>query len=261
MKSNNLKILSGLLSLILLLNLCACGRQKTPEIRETVPGVDPQTGEWIGEGECYTVAKAELPDYCQQTFWLAGEQYFLLSNLNTFQSDLCRGERVIYHEDDFIDTVFPTSDSIWRLNDIRQEDGRYAELKQLSPEGTEKSSFSFKYAEDDVGRQFAVDTGLLYLNTMTRIHVFTLNGEKLAEIPHSDWAGRLVKDASGASGSPMKGNSVADVCSVWFRKKERWNFSLLMTPGRSAPGTAKRRSSSFREIGSADFRWMEPSIR
>ena len=197
MKSNNLKILSGLLSLILLLNLCACGWQKTPEIRETVPGVDPQTGEWVGEGECYTVAKAELPDYCQQTFWLAGEQYYLLSNLNTFQSDLCRGERVIYHEDDFIDTVFPTSDSIWRLNDIRQEDGRYAELKQLSPEGTEKSSFSFKYAEDDVGRQFAVDTGLLYLNTMTRIHVFTLNGEKLAEIPHSDWAGRLVKDASG----------------------------------------------------------------
>lgn len=68
MKSNNLKILSGLLSLILLLNLCACGRQKTPEIRETVPGVDPQTGEWIGEGECYTLTKAGLPDYCQQTF-------------------------------------------------------------------------------------------------------------------------------------------------------------------------------------------------
>ena len=78
MKSNNLKILSGLLSLILLLNLCACGRQKTPEIRETVPGVDPHTGEWIGEGECYTVTKAELPDYCQQTFWLAGEQYSAL---------------------------------------------------------------------------------------------------------------------------------------------------------------------------------------
>ena len=75
MKSNNLKILTGLLSLILLLNLCACGRQNTAEIRETVPGVDPRTGEWIGEGECYTVTKAELPDYCQQTFWLAGEQW------------------------------------------------------------------------------------------------------------------------------------------------------------------------------------------
>ena len=74
MKSNNLKILSGLLSLILLLNLCACGRQNTAEIRETVPGVDPRTGEWIGEGECYTVTKAELPDYCQQTFWLNGER-------------------------------------------------------------------------------------------------------------------------------------------------------------------------------------------
>ncbi len=188
----------------LTLSLCACGKQEKEETVETVPGVDPATGEWIGQGGCYTVKRTEMPDGCRQMFWHDGKQYYLIGDLKTFQSDLYCGNQVIYHDDTFLDTVVTEEDGFWVLNSISEENGTRDEFRKISYDGQERKRFTVKLPDDTFGMQFAVKDGLLYYNTNWAVFLYDENGTERTKMPHAEWKGRLVRGSDG---------------SVWFKEE------------------------------------------
>ncbi len=199
------KLICLLLAFCLALGLCACGKQEKETPAETVPGVDPVTGEWIGQGGCYTVSRAELPDGCRQMFWHDGEQYFLIGDLKGIQTDLYHGDQVIFHDDDYLDSVLINEDGFWVWNSIREESGTVDRFRLISYEGQELKCISVRLPDNTYGRQFTVKNGLLYYNTNWALYLYDENGNERAEIPHAEWKGKLVSGFDG---------------SVWFKEEK-----------------------------------------
>jgi hypothetical protein len=201
------KLVCILLVLSLTLSFCACGKQeKEAQTVETVPGIDPATGAWIGRGGCFTVYRAELPDGCRQMFWHDGEQYFLIGDLKGFQTDLYRGDQVVFHDEDYLDAVVLDEDGFWVWNSIRGESGTVDRFRLISYEGEEQKSFSVKLPDGTYGTSFTVHNGALYYNTNLALFLFDDNGTKRTEISHEEWVGTTVRDSTG---------------EVWYKAEKR----------------------------------------
>jgi hypothetical protein len=69
------RIMAGLLLLCLALSLCACGEKEAPAA--SVPGVDAQSGAWIGQGGCFTAERARMPKGALAVGEYGGELYAL----------------------------------------------------------------------------------------------------------------------------------------------------------------------------------------
>ena len=122
--------LAWLVLLALMLLLCGCGKEEAAEKqgktgRRAVFGVDAKTGAWIGQGGCYTLAPADYPKNCQQSFLYKGSA--AVSCTAHAENALLLGGREILRTEEMISWADAGEDGIWVALEGRNENGSVTE--------------------------------------------------------------------------------------------------------------------------------------
>lgn len=191
------KILSIILASVMLLPLAACGQKGESTQTETVPGVDPATGQWIGAGGCYTLAAAELPENAVWTCLLDGERYSLIQDLTKFETYFVRGDETLWQADNPAYMAAAVSDGVWIAQEAREDGRERIDFTLLSLQGEERKTLSVRLPADCFARDFAVTDGLLVLNCSDRLLAYDQAGQEISQIPHAEWSGSMVSGSDG----------------------------------------------------------------
>ena len=187
------RLFSLLLCTVLLLSLCACGREAAPAAPETVPGVD-ESGAWAGRGGCYSVSLAEVPEGCD-CLVLNGQRYDF--RLDWEKARLLRGGELLWESTDPVYSVSACSEGIWFAGD-RREDGLITEQATLvDPEGRVLRELNLSLPPDHFPLGFLERGEKLYLNSSSAVLIYDREGTMLAQIPHAEWTGSLLSGADG----------------------------------------------------------------
>ena len=120
------RAISILLILVCLVSLCACGEKEAPAV--SVPGVDAQSGAWIGQGGCFTAERARMPKGALAVGEYEGELYALTMGMES--CTLYRGETEIKRIDGFVYDACAVKEGFW-LNEDLYEDGRTSQKLSL----------------------------------------------------------------------------------------------------------------------------------
>ena len=185
------------LLLALCLGLCACGKGKEAAQEELgSTAVDPVSGAWQGEGGCYRTEGLTLPkgagiQFCrdgqvysmgcpdmeQTVAYRDGEELFSHSGM---AYGLCRGE-----------------DGIWLMEEERDKDGDTAVLQRYSFDGESGETIQIKLPPDCFALSLRAAERRLYLQCSDSLRIFDEAGTLCAQIPHEQWAGRLLQGGDG----------------------------------------------------------------
>ena len=194
------RVLAALLALALLAGLSACAKPETERAQPeraalTVPGVDPASGAWIGQGGCYRLEPDEAEEDGILSFSHAGHSYILHDSYEGRR--ISRDGETIYETQNWVNGIRSTEKGIWVGEEVREEQGWSAHFVLLDGEGQEQYSLHIPLPGGSDPRSFSADEGLFYLNCTDALRVYDLQGEELAAIPHAEWAGRLLRGADG----------------------------------------------------------------
>ena len=190
------RMLAVMLAAVLLLGLTACGGGEDGNAEAqplTVPGVDPKSGEWIGQGGCYTLAPCEDTQTGVLGFSYEGQDYTVRNDWN--RHGLYLGEEAIYEteQERFLYNAVPDSEGIWLAEEERDGDDWYVHFVRLTGDGEEQSRVRRKLPEGGFGLSFTGDGTWLYLNCADALRIYDREGTLTASIPHEAWGGQLLK--------------------------------------------------------------------
>lgn len=186
-----------LLLLALCLGLCACGDSNSEnEEQPTSTAVDLASGAWQGEGGCYRTEAVTLPkgagiQFCRDgavysmgypdmektVAYRDGEELFSYSGM---AYGLCRGE-----------------DGIWLMDEERDPNGDTVVLQRYSFDGEPGKSLRMQLPPDCFALSLRAAEGLLYLQCSDSLRILDSEGALQAQIPHEQWAGRLLQGGDG----------------------------------------------------------------
>ncbi len=192
------RILAGLLVLSLLLNGCAktADREKKTEETSTVPGVDEETGAWIGRGGCYKLTGAEYPKNCEFSFPYKGERCYIIQDW--MESRIQLGDRELCRSDGMIGGADAGDDGIWYCIESRLDDGSVQEIMiRLNDVGEEQERLVLPFPKDCFPRGFVVTEDGFCFNCSDRVRMLTRGGEVRWDTPHGEWRGRLLRSRAG----------------------------------------------------------------
>ncbi len=192
------KTLAWLLLTALL--LCGCGKSaeenKGSAGAETVSGVDAKSGAWIGQGGCFQLSSADVPNNCELSFPYKGERCCLIQGY--MENSLWLGDRELCRLDGMIGGADADETGIWYCIEGRADDGRMTEkLIRLSDTGEEQEHLDLSFPKDCFPRSFAVTADGFYFNCSDRLRILDRSAALLWDIPHEEWRGKLVKGSDG----------------------------------------------------------------
>ena len=185
------------LLLILMLLLSGCGKTEKETEPEAVPGVDAKSGEWTGRGGSFTLSPVEYPKNCQMSFAHEGTRYYF--TVPDFEDTvILRGEQELCRVDGFIYSVDTAEDGFWYSTEDRAEDGcELVMLTRLDYDGVRQEEIVFKLPAGCYFRRFLLAGDAFCLNCSDRLRVYDRAGSLLADIPHAEWSGQLIKGSNG----------------------------------------------------------------
>ena len=188
------RIMAGLLLLCLALSLCACGEKE--ETTASVPGVDAQSGAWIGQGGCFTAERARMPKGALAVGEYEGELYALTMGMES--CTLYRGETEIKRIDGFVYDACAVKEGFW-LNEDLYEDGRASQkLSLLSFTGETIRQLTLTPPDGTILRKMYVTNSRICFNSSDALLLYDLDGTLKASIPHGEWQGELLMGGDGA---------------------------------------------------------------
>ncbi len=228
------KILTLLLTLALLLTLSACGG-KQEEAAQTeaaaVPGVDAESGRWIGLGGCFRLEPCEEESEAQSVFTFGGREYCFHDDWDGRR--ITRGDETIYETANIVDGLRAAETGIWICEELRDGGDWYARFVLIDGDGGVQDSLDVRLPSDSYPRSFSTQEGLLLLNCSDALRVYSREGELQAEIPHAEWAGQLLNGGDGVlyyveEGEQAGGSvSTIDVSDGAFRQLFRYERGTL----------------------------------
>ena len=184
-----------LLALLLLLTLAGCGKEKTAEVQTlTVPGVDAETGDWIGQGGCYRLEPYE-GDGTQTTLAFDGKEYRVYNNWDGWR--LLLDDETVYETTNQVCGARPVDRGIWICEELRDGDDWTARFVRIDGSGNVQSSIDTKLPTGSFARVFSIDGERLVLNCSDCLRIYDEQGTSLAVIPHAEWAGQLLTGSDG----------------------------------------------------------------
>lgn len=164
------------LILTLALSLCACGEKDKAEepaagqAEEAVLSVDPETGEWTGQGGCYRLEpETQIPSdgAIFQVFLWGGELSYLYQPVID-RVELCRGGQTVFSSENMLLGAAVDGDSVWVCEDSYANGQHEYDFIQVSPEGEELNRRRLRdiYSEDTFPWTFSFSGGELLLQTL-----------------------------------------------------------------------------------------------
>ncbi|MBR1457129.1 MAG: hypothetical protein IJ594_08245 [Oscillospiraceae bacterium] len=190
------RILAFLLVLLSVLTLAACGRgaESAGQQTLTVPGVDPASGQWIGEGGCFRLEPCE-GDGTQTTLVFDGREYRVYENWDGWR--LFNGDETVNETMNNVCGVCAAESGIWICEELRDGNDWSARFVRIDGSGNVQSDVAAKLPSGRFPRGFSMDGDRLALNCTDRLRIYDEQGTILAEIPHAEWAGRLLIGGDG----------------------------------------------------------------
>ena len=187
---------------LLALLLCGCGKAKEPPERaaeaESGFGVDAKTGAWIGQGGCYTLAPADYPKNCQQSFLYKGERCCVVLPALA-ENALLLGDREILRTQEMISWADAGEDGIWVALEDRNENGSVTEtMICLDENGGERGRLALHFPTDSFPMRFAVKAAGFCFQCSDALRFFDRDGNEQGMISHPEWSGTLLKGSTGA---------------------------------------------------------------
>lgn len=187
---------------LLALLLCGCGKAKEPPERaaeaESGFGVDAKTGAWIGQGGCYTLAPADYPKNCQQSFPYKGERCCVVLPI-LGENALLLGDREILRTKEMISWADAGEDGIWVALEDRNENGSVTEtMVRLDENGAERERLALHFPTDSFPMRFAVKAAGFCFQCSDALRLFDWDGNEQGKISHPEWSGTLLKGSTGA---------------------------------------------------------------
>ena len=188
--------------MLLALLLCGCGKSKAAAEREEETesgfGVDAKTGAWIGQGGCYTLAPADYPKNCQQSFLYKGERCCVVLPALA-ENALLLGDREILRTEDMISWADAGEDGIWVALEDRNENGSVTEtMVRLDENGAERERLALHFPTDSFPMRFAVKAAGFCFQCSDALRLFDWDGNEQGKISHPEWSGTLLKGSTGA---------------------------------------------------------------
>ena len=186
----------SLLLICILLSGCGRATDRTPE-KETVPGVDVKTGQWIGRGGSFCLEPASYPANCEFSFTHGGERFYVMVPVNG-PARILRGEREICRIDGVFIGACAEEDCFWYADEERGGDGNICvSVHQTDYDGGKMDVKKLQLPQGSYPRSFALAEYGFCLNCSDRLRLFDRTGGFLVDIPHADWAGTLLKSNDG----------------------------------------------------------------
>ena len=193
------KILAGLLCVMTLAGLCGCGKSPVEPAEEkntalTVPGVDPESGAWIGQGGCYRLEPCE-GDETQTGFTFDGKEYRVYDNWDGWR--ITCGDETIYETANMVSGVHAGETGIRICEELRDGDDWSARFVRIDGNGAVQDSLDVRLPAGSYPRSFSTQEGLLILNCSDALRVYDEQGTSLTAISHAEWAGQLLTGGDG----------------------------------------------------------------